>query len=80
LDLSQPVAILLLSTLAFIQDAAEAAAVVSSLAAAVPSGSHFAIWHLGSDLDPVPERRAGPGKGCCPRSPSRSAPARRSPT
>lgn len=69
LDLSRPVAILLLSTLAFIQDAAEAAAVVSSLAAAVPSGSHFAIWHLASDLDPVPERRAGLGKRLLPAQP-----------
>jgi hypothetical protein len=51
LDLSEPVAILLLFTLAYVEDAAEAAAVVSSLAAAVPSGSHVAIYHLASDLD-----------------------------
>jgi hypothetical protein len=54
LDFSQPVAILLLATLAFVQDAAEAAAVVSRLAAAVPSGSYVAIWHLASG-DPTLE-------------------------
>jgi hypothetical protein len=53
LDLSQPVAVLLLFTLAFVWDTAEAAAVVSSLMAAVPSGSYVAIYHLTSDLDPA---------------------------
>jgi len=53
LDLSQPVAVLLLFTLAFVWDPAEAAAVVSSLMAAVPSGSYVAIYHLTSDLDPA---------------------------
>jgi S-adenosyl methyltransferase len=51
LDFSQPVAVMLLFTLAYVQDAAEAAAVVSSLAAAVPSGSYVAIYQLASDLD-----------------------------
>jgi hypothetical protein len=51
LDFSQPVAVMLLFTLAYVQDAAEAAAVVSALAAAVPSGSYFALYHLASDLD-----------------------------
>ena len=51
LDLSQPVAVLLLSTLAFVENSTEAAAVVSTLAAAVPSDSYVAIWHLASDLD-----------------------------
>lgn len=55
LDLSQPVAILLMSTLAFIEDAAEAASVVSSLAGAVPSGSYVAIWHHASGFDRVQE-------------------------
>jgi hypothetical protein len=55
LDFSQPVAILLLATLAFVEDAAEAAAVVSRLAAAVPAGSYVAIWHLASGLDPMLE-------------------------
>ena len=53
LDLSQPVAVLLLFTLAYVPDSAEAAAVVSSVMAAVPSGSYVAIYHLTSDLDPA---------------------------
>jgi S-adenosyl methyltransferase len=58
LDLSRPVAVLLLFTLAFVWDPAEAAAVVSSLMAAVPSGSYIAIYHLTSDLDPAFEEAA----------------------
>jgi S-adenosyl methyltransferase len=58
LDLSQPVAVMLLFTLAYVQEDAEAAAVVSSLAAAVPSGSYVAIYHLASDLDPALEEAA----------------------
>jgi hypothetical protein len=58
LDLSQPAAVMLLFTLAYIEDAAEAAAVVSSLVAAVPSGSYVAIYHLASDLDPALEDAA----------------------
>jgi S-adenosyl methyltransferase len=53
LDLARPTAVLLLFTLAYVQDAAEAAAVVSSLMSAVPSGSYVAIYHLASDLDPA---------------------------
>lgn len=55
LDFTQPVAILLLFTLAYVEDPAEAAAVVPSLMAALPSGSHAAIYHLASDLDPALE-------------------------
>jgi hypothetical protein len=51
LDFSQPIAVMLLFTLAYVQDPEEAAAVVSSLTAAVPSGSYFAVYHLASDLD-----------------------------
>src|ERR1700691_3194446 len=40
LDFSRPVAVLLLFTLAYVPDAAEAAAVVSSQMAAAPSGSY----------------------------------------
>ena len=58
LDFSQPVAVMLLFTLAYVEDAAEAAAVVSSLMAAVPSGSYVAIYHLASDLDPAMEEAA----------------------
>ncbi|HSZ41978.1 MAG TPA: SAM-dependent methyltransferase [Trebonia sp.] len=53
LDLTQPVAVMLLFTLAYVRDSAEAAAAVSALAAAVPSGSYVAIYHLASDLDPA---------------------------
>ena len=53
LDLSQPVGVMLLFTLAYIQDDAEAAAAVSTLMAAVPSGSYLAIYHLTGDLDPA---------------------------
>jgi hypothetical protein len=55
LDLSQPVAVLLLFTLAYVEDPAEATAVVPALMAAVPSGSYVAIYHLASDLDPALE-------------------------
>jgi hypothetical protein len=58
LDFSQPVAILLLFTLAYVQDESEARAVVSSLAAALPSGSYVAIYHLASDLDLALEEAA----------------------
>jgi len=53
LDFGRPVAVLLLSTLATIADNASACAVVSSLAAAVPSGSYIALYHVASDLDPA---------------------------
>jgi S-adenosyl methyltransferase len=53
LDFSRPTAILLLATLAAIDDNAEAAEVVSALAAAVPSGSYIALYHVASDLDPA---------------------------
>jgi S-adenosyl methyltransferase len=53
LDFGRPVAVMLLSTLAAISDNATAAAVVSSLAAAIPSGSYLALYHVASDLDPA---------------------------
>jgi hypothetical protein len=53
LDFSQPVAVMLLFTLAYITDAAEAAIAVQSLMAAVPSGSYAVIFQLTSDLDPA---------------------------
>jgi hypothetical protein len=58
LDFSQPVAVMLLFTLAYVQDDAEAAAAVSALMAAVPSGSYVAIYHLADDLDPALEDAA----------------------
>ncbi len=53
LDLSQPVAVLLLSTLAHVPTTTAAGRAVSALMAAVPSGSHVVIYHLASDLDPA---------------------------
>lgn len=55
LDFSRPVAVLLCSVsgLSFIAHGAAAAAAVSALAAAVPSGSYVALYHPGSDLHPA---------------------------
>jgi hypothetical protein len=53
LEFTQPVAVLLLFTLAYIEDGAEAAAVVSTTAAASASGSYVALYHIASDLDPA---------------------------
>ena len=58
LDFSQPIAVMLLFTLAYVVDSAEAAEVVASLMAALPSGSYVAIYHLASDLDPAMEEAA----------------------
>jgi hypothetical protein len=58
LDFGQPVAIMLLFTLAYVVDGAEAAEVVSALVASLPSGSHVAIYHLASDLDPTMDEAA----------------------
>jgi len=52
LDLTEPVAVMMLDLLNFIEDDAAASA-VSSLMAAMPSGSYFAVWHPASDLDPA---------------------------
>jgi S-adenosyl methyltransferase len=53
LDFGQPVAVLLPSTLPFIPDTARAAAIVSTLMAAMSAGSQLAICHVASDLDPA---------------------------
>jgi S-adenosyl methyltransferase len=56
LDFGQPVAILLLTTLAFVEGTVvegTPAAVVAALTAAVPPGSYVAISHLASDVDPA---------------------------
>jgi hypothetical protein len=52
LDFDRPVAILLMATLVFVLDDALAAEIMRSLAGAVPAGSHVALYHLASDLDP----------------------------
>lgn len=49
LDLSRPVAVLLLFTLAYVADAAAA---TSALMAAVPSGSYLVLLHPANDVDP----------------------------
>jgi hypothetical protein len=69
LDLSQPVAVLLLFTLTYVQDTAEAAAVVSALAAAVPPGSYVAIYHLANDVDPALEEAARRWNAMMPAQP-----------
>ena len=53
LDLDRPLAVLLLSLapLAYLANTARAAAIVSGLLAAAPSGSHVALYHHASDLD-----------------------------
>lgn len=53
LDFGQPVAVLLLSTLGFILDAAAAGAFVRDLIDAAPAGSYLALYHQASDLDPA---------------------------
>jgi S-adenosyl methyltransferase len=53
LDLGEPVAVILLFTLAYVLDDAEAVAAVSALTEAVPSGSYVAIYHLAGDVDPT---------------------------
>jgi hypothetical protein len=53
LDLTRPVAVLLLSTLAHVPTTIAAARAVSALMAGVPSGSYAVIYHLANDLDPA---------------------------
>jgi hypothetical protein len=53
LDPGQPLAVLLLSTLAHVPSSAEAAKVVAALMDSAPSGSYLALYHLASDLDPA---------------------------
>ena len=52
LDLSKPVAILLLAVLHFIPDEDDPYGIVRTLLDAVPSGSYLVIVHAPSDLDP----------------------------
>jgi hypothetical protein len=46
-------AVLLLSTLAHVPSAADAAKIVAALMDSAPSGSYLAVYHLASDLDPA---------------------------
>lgn len=52
LDLDQPVAVLLLATLMFIDDAAAPCRVVRDLMAPLAAGSYLAATHTTADLDP----------------------------
>jgi hypothetical protein len=53
LDLAQPVAVMMVDLLNFIEDDDTAASIVSVLMAAVPSGSCLAVMHPASDLEPT---------------------------
>jgi hypothetical protein len=52
LDLSQPVALMLIAVLHFIADADDPHGLVARLIAALPSGSYLAVSHLTGDFDP----------------------------
>ena len=51
LDFRQPVAVMMVDLLDFIEDDAAVASVMSALTAAVAPGSYFAIMHPASDMD-----------------------------
>jgi S-adenosyl methyltransferase len=53
LDLRQPVAVLVPSTLPFIPDTARVTALMAALLSALPPGSYLALCHVASDLDPA---------------------------
>ena len=53
LDFGQPVAFMLMATLGFIPDIDAAGALVRTLLDAGPPGSHLALYHHASDLDPA---------------------------
>jgi hypothetical protein len=61
LDFSQPVAVLLIAVLHFVQDSSDPYRIVRRLMNAVPSGSYLALLHgasdVGSDNMPEAERR-----------------------
>ena len=52
LDLSQPVALMLIAVLHFVADEDDPRGVVARLMAALPSGSYLALSHLTGDFDP----------------------------
>ena len=51
LDFGEPVALVLISTLSFIEDSGEVAAILAALLDAVPAGSYLALAQPASDLD-----------------------------
>ena len=52
LDLTQPVAVMLLAILHYIPDPGEARQIVTDMAAAVPPGSYITISHCADDIEP----------------------------
>jgi hypothetical protein len=52
LDLTEPVAIMLVAVLMYFRDSAELQAILSTLVDAVPSGSYVTISHPTADFDP----------------------------
>ncbi len=58
LDLSQPVALMLIAVLHFLSDRDEELAIVRQLVDALPSGSYLAVTHATMDFLPEPQRRA----------------------
>jgi len=57
LDLTQPVAIMMLGILNFVLDADEAQAILHRLLDSVPSGSYLVISHPTTEVDPEPAMR-----------------------
>jgi hypothetical protein len=53
LDFAQPVAVMMVDLLNFIDDDDAAASIVTEMMAAVPSGSYLVLMHPASDLDPA---------------------------
>jgi S-adenosyl methyltransferase len=53
LDVGRPVAILLMATLGYVLEDAAATEILLTLAEAVSAGSHVALYHQASDLDPA---------------------------
>jgi hypothetical protein len=67
LDLSQPVALLLISVLHFITDDADAYRIVGRLVDALPTGSYLVASH--ATYDPLPEETAKPLRSVLDNSP-----------
>jgi S-adenosyl methyltransferase len=70
-DFSQPAAVLLLFTLAYVEDDEEAAAAVTALTAAVPSGSYLVLYHLAGDMAPALAPAVGQWNRMMPTQPIR---------
>jgi hypothetical protein len=62
LDLTQPVAIVLMSVLQFIPDATDPYQLVAAILDAMPPGSYLVVSHPGSDLGATPEASLAGGR------------------